>query len=232
MTLLPAIADIAFLRRSDEACRLCGWQQDHLLKFSSPPAAQSSTKSSPTDEALMIAYCAGDAAAFDALYERHKGPLFRYFARQLPAAEANDCFQSVWLKLINARAGYLPSAPLVNYLFTLAHNVLMDHFRASGRLLTTDPEALEALTEASGDSAGSLDGIDEIQRSRLREKLYTLIHKLPFHQREAWLLQQESNLSQQEIAMVTATSEEGVKSRLRYARQKLKAGLKAYVRQN
>lgn len=232
MTRSPATTEIAFLRRSDEACRLCGWQQDQVLKFGNPPAPKSSTISSPTDEALMLAYCEGDAAAFDRLYERHKGPLFRYFARQLPAAEANDCFQNVWLKLINARAGYLPSAPLVNYLFTLAHNVLMDHFRASGRLLTTEPAALEALTEASADSAGNMAGIDEIERSRLREKLYTLIRKLPFHQREAWLLQQESNLSQQEIAMVTATSEEGVKSRLRYARQKLKAGLKAYVRQN
>lgn len=177
----------------------------------------------------MLAYARGDSEAFDELYERHKGALYRYFARQLPAAEANDCFQILWLKLINAREGYLPSAPLVNYLFTLAHNVLMDHYRTSGRLLSTDPEELEALAEREpGDAPGN--GIDEIERSRLKEKLHGLISKLPFHQREAWLLQQESSLSHQEIAMVTATSEEGVKSRLRYARAKLKAGLKAYVR--
>jgi RNA polymerase sigma factor (sigma-70 family) len=227
MTPSPALSDIAFLRRSGDAGRICRWQQVHPLKLSNPSASLSPS----TDEALMLAYCEGDTAAFDTLYERHKGPLFRYFARQLPAAEANDCFQSVWLKLINARAGYLPSAALVNYLFTLAHNVLMDHFRVSGRLLTTDPEALEALAEAADDGAGSRTAIDEIDRRQLRDKLHTLISKLPFHQREAWLLQQESNLSQQEIAMVTATSIEGVKSRLRYARQKLKAGLKAYVRQ-
>jgi RNA polymerase sigma-70 factor (ECF subfamily) len=176
----------------------------------------------------MLAYARGDNAAFDELYERHRGALYRYFARQLPAAEANDCFQSVWLKLINARDSYLPSGPLVNFLFTLAHNVLMDHYRVSGRALTTDPEQLDTPTDNDLRETPT-NGIDDIERSRLQEKLHGLIRSLPFHQREAWLLQQESSLSHQEIAMVTATSEEGVKSRLRYARAKLKAGLKAYV---
>lgn len=182
---------------------------------------------SADDQTLMLAYCRGDSGAFDLLYERHKGALYRYFARQLPAAEAGDCFQSVWLKLINARDQYQPNAPLVNYLFTLAHNVLMDHYRSSGRLLSTEPAELEALAETDADDSN----IRSVERSRLRERLRALISRLPFHQREAWLLQQESNLSHAEIAMVTATSEEGVKSRLRYARAKLKAGLKAYARQ-
>ena len=235
MIRLPTSADIAFLGRSGEACRICLGQQDQALKFSDPSSSETTAASSQglsTDEALMLAYCEGDAGAFDTLYERHKGPLFRYFTRQLPAAQANDCFQNVWLKLINGREGYLPSAPLVNYLFTLAHNVLMDHFRASGRLLSTEPEELDALSETQSDATETIDGIKAIERSRLRDRLHDLISRLPFHQREAWLLQQESDLSHQEIAMVTATSEEGVKSRLRYARQKLKAGLKAYVRQN
>ena len=35
-----------------------------------------------TDEELMLAYAAGDAAAFDALYARHKGGVYRYLLRQ------------------------------------------------------------------------------------------------------------------------------------------------------
>ena len=67
------------------------------------------------------------------------------------------------------------------------------------------------------------------ERGELREKLHALILGLPAHQREAWLLRQETSLSTQEIARVTGTSEEGVKSRLRYARDKLKQGMARYV---
>jgi RNA polymerase sigma-70 factor (ECF subfamily) len=178
------------------------------------------------DEDLMHAYGAGDADAFDELYERHKGAVFRYFTRQLPAAEANDCFQNVWLKLINARERYQENAPFVNYLFTLAHNVLMDHFRSTRKLIATAPEEFEAM--ADGDDP--VGGIDAVSRERLRERLMKLIAALPFHQREAWLLQQEAGMSHEAIANVTDATEEGVKSRLRYARQKLKTGLQAYAR--
>ena len=54
----------------------------------------------------MSAYAEGDASAFDVLYERHKGPLYRYFARQLSESEANDCFQALWEKLIGNRDRY------------------------------------------------------------------------------------------------------------------------------
>lgn len=178
------------------------------------------------DEDLMQAYGAGDADAFDELYERHKGAVFRYFTRQLPAAEANDCFQNLWLKLINARERYQANAPFKHYLFTLAHNVLMDHFRATRRLIATEPDELEAMSD--GDDSNS--GMEAVSRDRLRERLMKLIAALPFHQREAWLLQQEAGMSHEAIANVTDATEEGVKSRLRYARQKLKTGLKAYAR--
>jgi len=86
------------------------------------------------DEELMLAYGAGDAPAFDALYARHKGAVLRYLRRQTGnAALAEELFQDVWLKLIDARAGYEPRAKFTTWLFTIAHNRLMDHFRSSAR---------------------------------------------------------------------------------------------------
>ena len=78
----------------------------------------------------MLAYAAGEASAFDALYARHKGAVFRYLRRQTGnAALAEELFQDVWLKLIDARAGYEPRAKFTTWLFTIAHNRLMDYFR-------------------------------------------------------------------------------------------------------
>ena len=48
----------------------------------SAPGRAAATASDADDEALMLAYAAGDAAAFDALYARHRGGVYRYFVRQ------------------------------------------------------------------------------------------------------------------------------------------------------
>ncbi|MBT8063618.1 MAG: RNA polymerase subunit sigma, partial [Gammaproteobacteria bacterium] len=57
-----------------------------------------------SDEALMEAYAHGDAAAFERLYRRHRGPLYRYIIRYVgDAAIANDLYQGCWEKIILAR---------------------------------------------------------------------------------------------------------------------------------
>lgn len=171
----------------------------------------------------MLAYADGDAAAFDRLYDRHRGALYRYFLRHLPEAEANDCFQNLWEKLIDNRHRYRPDGVFRSYLFTIAHNVLMDHYRRQGRMgEVLETEADDLTSSAPGPEARR-------ERSELREILHRLIRALPVHQRDAWLLRQEGTFSNLEIARVTGTSEEGVKSRLRYARDKLKAGMAPYV---
>ncbi len=187
------------------------------------PANAGAPTDSESDESLMLAYAAGDACAFDLLYERHKGPLYRYFSRQLPEAEANDCFQMLWEKLIGNRDRYRPEGAFRSYLFTIAHNVLMDHFRKQGRIgpeSETEPDELPR-DDANPDS--------QHERAELKERLHALVLALPNHQREAWLLRQETSFSTADIARVTGTSEEGVKSRLRYAREKLKRGMARYV---
>src|SRR5437588_12187066 len=94
-----------------------------------------------TDEELMLAYAAGDAAAFDALYARHKGHVYRYLLRQCRQGVAVDeLFQDVWMNLIRARGSYTPSAKFATYLYRLAHNRLIDHYRASGRGRLAPPD--------------------------------------------------------------------------------------------
>jgi RNA polymerase sigma-70 factor, ECF subfamily len=183
--------------------------------------------STPGDEDLMLAYAAGDAAAFDALYARHKGGVYRYVLRQCRhAGVADELFQDVWMNLIRARAAYVPTAKFTTYLYKLAHNRLIDHYRATGQvtLVSADDEAhQDAIASLPADAAGQPELRYENQH--LAERLRAAVSALPPLQRDAFLLQQEAGLSLNEIAEVTGVGTETVKSRLRYAVNKLRIDL-------
>jgi len=175
----------------------------------------------------MLAYAAGDIAAFDALYARHKGGVYRYLLRQCrQSGVADELFQDVWLNLIRARSSYAPTAKFTTWLYRLAHNRLIDHYRASGHLtlVSADDEAHEdAIAALPG--ARSDDPRVRAENRELGERLRAAVAALPPAQREAFLLQQEGGLSLAEIAAVTGVGTETVKSRLRYALAKLRGDL-------
>ncbi|MCL4802353.1 MAG: RNA polymerase sigma factor [Burkholderiales bacterium] len=192
------------------------------------------------DEELMLRYRGGDAGAFDQLYGRHKGPVFRYLRRQTgDAAVAEELFQDVWMRIINARAEYEVRAKFTTWLYTIAHNRLLDHWRAAGRAaLTSFDEMLER--RAVGNKAvenGVLETVvafaaadpppeRTVERKELAGRLLAALDALPAPQREAFLLQQEGELTVEEIARATGVERETAKSRLRYALAKLRATLK------
>jgi RNA polymerase sigma-70 factor (ECF subfamily) len=189
------------------------------------PAAQS-------DEDLMLAYAAGDAAAFDALYARHKGGVYRYLLRQCrQSSVADELFQDVWTNLIRARASYAPTAKFTTWLYRLAHNRLIDHYRASGHLtlVSVDDEAHEDVIAAIP-AARSDEPQPRAENRELGERLRAALAMLPPAQREAFLLQQEGGLSLAEIADLTGVGAETVKSRLRYAVGKLRSELADQLR--
>ncbi|MEO8738121.1 MAG: RNA polymerase sigma factor [Casimicrobiaceae bacterium] len=180
-----------------------------------------------SDEDLMLAYAAGDAAAFDALYARHRGGVYRYFLRQCSqGGVADEMFQDVWMNLIRVRATYVPTAKFTTWLYRLAHNRLIDYYRASGqvRLVSVDDDA-------HADEVGAIPGAlaDEPEaragNNELGDRLKAAVAALPGAQREAFLLQHEGGLSLAEIAELTGAGVETVKSRLRYALGKLRSEL-------
>lgn len=180
----------------------------------------------PGDDDLLALYLRGDQGAFEALYTRHKGAVYRFFLRQLPEDAANDAFQETWSKLISAAGSYQPEGKFSGYLFTIAYNVLHDWQRKQMRDSANqqlDAEAADELptTETTETAAA---------QAQLVEKLHHEIRKLPIAQRAVWILKQESGLGLAEIALLTNSTLEGVKSRLRYANQKLKSGMQKYVR--
>ncbi len=177
----------------------------------------------PGDEPLMLAWCAGDATAFERLYGRHKGGVLRYMLRQTGKRElAEELFQDVWLRVVNARAAYTSKARFSAWLYSIAHNRLMDHFRehARARLVSYSEEA-GPLEETP--AAALAQPERTLERKQDAQELLRLLDALPEAQREAFVLQQEGELSVEEIAAATGVSRETAKSRLRYALAKLRA---------
>ena len=178
-----------------------------------------------SDEALMIAYRDGDAAAFQVLYGRHRGPLYRFLLRHCGAAAiAEELFQDVWLNVIRARARYVPDARFAAYLYRLAHNRLIDHFRRSAhRPRTESDDETQVLASVPADPRDEPEA--RLERKAKVERLMLLLAGLPEAQREVFVLYQEAGLSIEEIAQATGVNAETAKSRLRYAVAKLRCGL-------
>jgi len=179
------------------------------------------------DEALMQAYARGDAAAFDALYARHRGGVYRYVLRHCGnAGTADELFQDVWLRVIRARTSYLPSARFATWLYRIAHHRIIDHWRAQGVAEFTtadgddDSDPLAAIAAPRADEPDVRAGARE-HASRLA----TALAALPPAQRDAFLLHQEGGLTLAEIAALTGAGVETIKSRVRYALDRLRRDL-------
>lgn len=189
------------------------------------------TVTGESDESLMARYGRGDAAAFELLYRRHEMRIWRYLERNVAnRATADDLMQEVWFAVAREAPRYAPSARFTTWLFTIAHNRMIDSIRTSRRhtsletlgyegesvvqQLTADPRAGPLAAAVARDQAGAL-----IQA----------IARLSGEQREAFLLQVEGGLSVEEIASITDSSFETTKSRLRYARTKLRELLQEHA---
>ncbi|MDC8759567.1 sigma-70 family RNA polymerase sigma factor [Janthinobacterium fluminis] len=182
-----------------------------------------------SDEDLMLSYRAGDLPAFRELYRRHSLGLYRFIAWRCPRqAWVDEIVQDAWASLHAARAGYQPQAAFRTYLYQIARHRLIDILRQREALPAADLPApdgqaeFERLADAAHEGASPEASLEQKQRHAL---LHAAIRALPGEQREALVLQQFSGMSIEEIGVVTAASAETVKSRLRYAMQKLRARL-------
>jgi len=175
-----------------------------------------------SDERLMLAWAAGEVAAFEQLYARHRLRLYRFLLRHLrDGGLADELFQDVWQKVIAARAGWVPDAPFSTWLYRIAHNRLTDHWRA----LKHRPPAPEDSDERAAripDPDTPERNLSEFEQRRL---LQLALDELPEEQREVLLLRLEQELTLEEIGAITGVGRETVKSRLRYAMDKLRMRL-------
>ncbi|MCG8324094.1 MAG: sigma-70 family RNA polymerase sigma factor, partial [Thiotrichales bacterium] len=161
-----------------------------------------------------------DAGAFEQLYLRNKDGLYRFMLRQCGSENITDeLFQDVWLKLINARQRYHVNARFRTYLYQIARNRIIDHYRSTSRntLDNSGADVVEDLTERK-----QLQPEQQAETGEQLDAVLAAIDGLPDEQREVFLLKEEAGMSLEEIAGVTGVNAETAKSRLRYAIRKIR----------
>lgn len=174
----------------------------------------------------MAAYSAGSDSAFERLYRRHRNGLYRYLLRQCSVASvAEELFQDVWLGVIRARRRYVAEARFTTYLYKVAHNRLVDHYRRGAhrptvtRLEEDDDPIDDIPADPNAQPEVRVEAGEQIERFR------ELLAALPEAQREAFVLHAEAGMTPLEIATVTGVHPEAAKSRLRYAIARLRRGM-------
>ncbi|MBX3227228.1 MAG: RNA polymerase sigma factor [Labilithrix sp.] len=188
----------------------------------------------PPDEALMLRYQAGDAAAFAQLVRRHQGALFNFALRQVRVPQvAEDVVQESFVRVVQNAADFKHEARFTTWVYTITRNLCIDHLRK--RALRKHPSLDESrgeegdgptLGEQTADPRASVER--EATGTELKERIALAVDKLPDEQREVFLMREIANLPFKEIAEITNVPENTVKSRMRYALERLQEALAEY----
>ena len=180
----------------------------------------------------MAAYQKGDLTAFGELFERHEKRLWNFLRRFVrDKATAEDLLQEVFLRVVKSAVQWQPSAKVSTWLFTIARNLCTDQARRA------EFRQAESLDQAkAGEDGSGLRRIDRVaadsgdaEKEAMGHEIASLVDRavgeLPVEQREVFLMREVMDMSFAEIAAQMGASEPTVKSRMRYALQRLRSRL-------
>jgi len=181
-----------------------------------------------TDERLLESAGAGDAAAFQELYERHRIAVFRFAYRLSGSVEnAEDLTHDCFLSLIKRVASFEPGrASLRTYLLAATRNLWLKQLRTLGRESALDDYDENDFLAVSRAPLGRL--LDREMSLKVAEA----VASLPPLQREALVLFEYEGISLNEIASMVGSDVGAVKARLHRARERLRKALQPYLNSN
>lgn len=179
-----------------------------------------------SDEELMQAIRARDAAAFEALYDRYSKLLLNYFHRMLwkDKEKARDFVQELFTKIINKPELFDASRTFKTWVYSVAHNMCKNEY-AKHEVRTAAAANLRAESASQTSGEGAVGGMD---RAAFHRDLRTALDRLDEIKRTTFELRFYQELSITEISEVMQCSEGTVKSRLFYTLKELNAQLKVY----
>ncbi len=191
-----------------------------------------------TDEALMIRFQRGDRAAFAFLVRRHQSALYNFALRHLRLPQAaEDVVQDAFVRVVQNAGEFKHEARFTTWLYTIARNLCIDQLRK--RALRKHPSLDQSASGRSGEEGEgptlgeqTADGRASVEReatgTELKERIARAVEELPDEQREVFLMRELANLPFKEIAVITGVPENTVKSRMRYALERLQQTLSEY----
>jgi RNA polymerase sigma-70 factor (ECF subfamily) len=190
------------------------------------------------DDELLRRFATGEAAAFEVLLRRYESSLYTFILRSVHDRElAADLLQESFTRVIQHGHTWTGSAKVSTWIFSIARNLCIDHARRMRRRPQTsldgggkgdpadDVPLMERIPVPRPDADSEADG------ARMRQRIGQAVEALPEDQREVFLLRQLQNMPYSEIAAVVGASENTVKSRMRYALEKLQESLAEYEEQ-
>jgi RNA polymerase sigma-70 factor (ECF subfamily) len=186
------------------------------------------------DEVLMVAYQKGDVRSFEILLTRHRKPVFNFILRFVGSREtAEDLLQETFLRVIKGAEAYQRQAKFTTWLYTIARNLCVDQSR---RAKHRKAQSLDAPMNSSAESGTLLDVLPSGEMAsdrlagnkQLHLKLNEALSRLSEEQREVFLMREFLDMPFKEIADVIGVPENTVKSRMRYALEKLRLELDEY----
>ncbi|MGB5349696.1 MAG: RNA polymerase sigma factor [Polyangiales bacterium] len=185
--------------------------------------------SNVSDEELLRAYRDGDSEAFKLLFHRYRRPLFNFLLRRVgDRGRAEELYQDSWTKVIERCGAFRGDSKFSTWLYTIARNACIDHqrkmkFRGHASLDETQRGADQPRVERVANPGLAPDQLAVGQA--LRERIRIAVEALPEEQREVFLLRQLQGLGFREVAEVVGVPVNTVKSRMRYALERLQLGL-------
>lgn len=192
-----------------------------------------------TDELLMIRYQRGDSEAFGWLVRRHHQRVHNFILRLVKSpSAAEEIAQETFLKIVKNSASFKHEARFSTWLYAIARNLCIDHQRKQRlrRHSSLDQPApgqpADQSSRTLGETIADPHPASNVERSatkgRLAEAIMVAVEALPEDQKEVFLLRELGGLPFKDIAEITGVGENTVKSRMRYALERLQQALDAY----
>lgn len=180
------------------------------------------TDAATLDLELLRQLRAGSAAALQALYRRHQGPLYRFALLRCGSADtAADVVQEVFLGLLAGSFDYDPlRGQLQNFLFGVARNVALK-LESQRRRNDSLPENGDDEAEWEPEDDGSAEPLRRLLGNEQAEQVRQALAKLPPHYRDAVILYEMHDMSYLEIADILRVDIGTVRSRLSRGRAAL-----------
>ena len=175
---------------------------------------------SMSDEQLALAYIYGNNRAFDELLSRSQDKIFSYIMYVVKDEDlANDLFQETFLKIITKMQNgrYTDSGKFIWWATRIAHNVIIDHFRAVKSNKITEQGKDNDLSKLSNNSLLDINRESELANEQVMKDVKRLMDSLPETQREVVFMRYYQDLSFKEIAEQTKVSINTTLGRMRYA---------------
>ena len=180
----------------------------------------------------MIRFQSGDRTAFTLLVRRYQGPLFNFALRHVRSAPtAEEIVQDAFVRVVQNAADFKHEARFSTWLFTIVRNLCIDQIRKKALRRHPSLDDPKRSDEGDGPTLGeqTADSRANVEREtvavEIRERVIAAVDKLPEEQREVFLMREVSNLPFKEIAEIVGVPENTVKSRMRYALERLQEAL-------